>query len=1042
MVRRAEAARSLLAAAGALALIATLLLTGLVAYSRQVVAAGVAGTVAAAAPGESSVLAGGSAGTGAADLDRRDAAVRARFTAGLGGRPVGVYAAGYSAGRQLTGRTGDAVPDSGGVVYGSVVFLQDLPRHATLSAGSWPRPGARPVQTAVGEGAARVLGLEPGDRVPVTDRLTGKASALVVSGIWRPVDDRDAYWRLAPDVSAGVAAGTATYGPLVVDRADFVRDFARSASASWLADVDLSGAGVADLRRVADAADAQRRSLPGATGLGTSGYVDSGLSGLADQLSRADLVGRSALVTPVLLVSVLSGLALVLVAVLLTEHRRAESALLRARGATAWQLAGLSAAEAVAVALPAALLAPPLAAAAVHLAGERGWFGLGQPGSWWPGPGLWLVALAAAAGCAIAITAPVLRGGTYVEDLMARSRPNRRAVVQRAGADLLLVAVAVLGWLQLRQYSSPLAAGVSGGLGIDPLLAAAPTLGILAGATLALRLLMPAARAAERVLGGRRRFAALFGMWQAGRRPHAGPVLLLALAVAAGTVGWCLAATAQRSQIDQAGHDVGADLRVVEQSGAAPAGRAEALAALPGVTRVLPGWREGITGAEQGSADLIAVDAAAAGDAVRVRSDLYDGGPRALATALTGARTTAPVLALPAGRRLTGRFSITGALAFDGDGAPTLTAVLTDPAGTLTRVPLIGGGTFSAELPAPDGGPLRLAGFIAGVDTFSFDPLQLTVSRLAVDGRPVTLDDRWSVASRQQAAPAKVQGGTLTAEVDGYGAGRTQFAVVRTVQGRPVPVVATPAARDQLHLSPGGQTKLHLGGGDVPVRLTGTIAAVPGSANAAALLVDLPSLRSALFYQAGLVHDTQEWWLAVPADRHDEAAAGARRLPGLTVLDRRSIAAASATDAYGVGGRTALFVAAIGALILAAAGILVDVRTTARRRIGELAVLHTLGAGPRLLARSLMTEQAFLAGTGVLAGLAVGVGVAATMAPLVVLTPQATRPVPEPLLVVDWWRAGGTALLLFALAVGLSAVTGSALRRRLATARLHLGADK
>ena len=89
-----------------------------------------------------------------------------------------------------------------------------------------------------------------------------------------------------------------------------------------------------------------------------------------------------------------------------------------------------------------------------------------------------------------------------------------------------------------------------------------------------------------------------------------------------------------------------------------------------------------------------------------------------------------------------------------------------------------------------------------------------------------------------------------------------------------------------------------------------------------------------------------------------------------------------------------------------------------------------------------MTEQAFLAGIGVLAGLAVGIGVAAAMAPLLILTPQGARPVPPPFLVVDWWRAGGTAALLLLLALGLSALAGSTLRRRLAATRMHLGADR
>jgi len=151
------------------------------------------------------------------------------------------------------------------------------------------------------------------------------------------------------------------------------------------------------------------------------------------------------------------------------------------------------------------------------------------------------------------------------------------------------------------------------------------------------------------------------------------------------------------------------------------------------------------------------------------------------------------------------------------------------------------------------------------------------------------------------------------------------------------------------------------------------------------------------------------------------------------------LAATAGSEPYGVGGRSALFAAAVGALLLALIGIAVDVRATARRRVGEFAVLQTMGAGSRLLARSVLAEQAFLAGLGVAVGLAVGVGVAATMAPLVILTPSADRPEPLPVLEVPWLPVGATAGTLFLVAMVLSGVVAATLGRRLAIARLRIG---
>jgi ABC-type antimicrobial peptide transport system permease subunit len=165
-------------------------------------------------------------------------------------------------------------------------------------------------------------------------------------------------------------------------------------------------------------------------------------------------------------------------------------------------------------------------------------------------------------------------------------------------------------------------------------------------------------------------------------------------------------------------------------------------------------------------------------------------------------------------------------------------------------------------------------------------------------------------------------------------------------------------------------------------------------------------------------------------------------VPGLRVLDRANQAATAGREPYGIGGRSALFAAALGALLLALIGIGVDVRATARRRVGEFAVLQTMGAGSRLLARSVLAEQAFLAGLGVLVGLVVGAGVAATMAPLVILTPAADRPEPVPVLQLPWLPVLGTAGALFAAAMVLSGAVAATLGRRLAIARLRIGDDQ
>ncbi|GIG88851.1 hypothetical protein Pen02_37870 [Plantactinospora endophytica] len=1065
MFRRARGAKSLLLAATGATLIATALLTGLASYSREVVDSGTERAVASASQEERSILVRGTAGGTREGLAERDDAVRARVADGLGGVPVDIAGAGYAAGRQFSGNTGNAVPDSQGLVFARVVFLDDLPEYARLTDGEWPDPGARQVQTAIAEPVAGILGARVGDEIPITDRVTNRITRVTVSGIWQPRDSRQPYWRLVPEVADGVATGSATYGPLVVDRADFLDHFIANASAGWLVEPDLAGATTASLGRLGEAAGRTAASLPADTGLGSSGLVTTKLDQLVQRLDRAGLVGRSALVTPMLLVVVLGGYALLLVALLLTEQRRGEAALLRARGAGRGQLAGLATREALLVVLPAVAIAPVLATELVRLADRTP---LLAAAALHLSPRLdtraWLIAALAAAGCALAMLGPALRrGGSYVGEMASRSRPSRRTVAQRAGLDVALVALAVLGWLQLRQYSSPLAGSRSdGALGIDPLLAATPTIGVLAGAVLALRGLPPMARLAERYVDRRSWTGTMLGMWQAGRRPHAGPVLLLALAVAVGTLAWCLAATSERSLTDQADHQVGADLRLVEASGVAPPARTGQLAELSGAELVLPAWRDSPRlGTDALPAGMVALDVADAERVVRLRDDLVDGDAAGLFAGMTDSRVTAPVVALPDGtRRLTGQITTTGTGGSARNPVRT-TAVFTEPHGGHLRVPL--GASydgeplrFSVALPESPAAP-KLAGF--AVDTLG--PSGYVVDWRLTDLRAAPADGTgtavgladvggWQVVERSGNTTAASAGPngltsryTLPERAGTWGFNSpVSFAVAVSPERDEVPVVATPEALAALRLGVGEQTVLVLGGGAVDVRITGTLAAVPGVPESAALLVDLPSLSTALFHERGIVGAPEEWWLATRPDQHAEVARAAAALGGLQVADRVEVASRAGTDPYGVGARAALFAAALGAILLAAVGITVDVRATARRRVTELAVLHTLGAGPRLLARSLLVEQAFLAGIGVLVGLGVGIGVAATMAPLVILTPSAERPVPAPLLDVAWLPATGTAAVLLLLALGLSGLTAATMRQRLAAAQLRIGEDR
>ncbi|MEW2427620.1 ABC transporter permease [Micromonospora sp. NPDC047644] len=1057
--RRAREARGLLVAAVIAALVAIALVTGLSDYNRRAVDAGQRALVAASPAEERGLLVSGSGGRDAAEFATRDKAVRAEFAGGLGGVPVSVTAARYGTGRELTGDLGQIPRTADEPVFANLGTFADLASHAELTSGAWPSPGANPVQVSLPERVAGALGLTVGERVPVRDRATERRGELVLAGTWRPRDPADAYWLLAPGVGAGSAGSGTSYGPFTLDPADFAATFPGSVSASWLAQPDLGAVDTADLPAVRKALAEAVTAVPEAAQLGSSGQTVTKMPQLLDRIGRADLVGRSSLATPLLLILVLAGYALVLVAALLHEDRRPQTALLRARGAARRQLAGLAAREATLVIAPAAVLGPLIAGEALRYIRPGGSGDLYTAGG--NATLVWAAAAATAAGCLVAMVLPTLRGaGTYVADMAARSRPNRAANVQRASVDLVLVALAVLAWVQLRRYASPLA-GSGGQLGLDPLLVAAPTLGVLAGAVLALRVLPPLTRFAERFVDRRPWTATMFGMWQAGRRPHAGPVLLLALAVGGSTLAWSLISTGERSQVEQAGHTVGADLRVTERSGGAPPTRAGELAALPGVDRALPVWRDEIrVGRENLPVTVIGVDPATAPGVVRLADRLGDGSVSEQYQRMIDGRGTPAGVELPTGAR-----AITGTVRTPVSSAArsvkvAVTLLVTSSDGLALRLPAAnadGDGRatrFSVRLPDVGGARLRLAGFEADGGLAAGNAYRLQVDGLAVvdaDGtsRPADLSGDWMLtAPGVESTPVRTTAAGFAAvhSVEVIPGGQfayqppTRFAVVAGGESRPAPVLMTPQVREALSLNVGDTVDLTLPGVTMPVHLVGELSAVPTTSTAAGVLLDLPAAVDAMIRSSGAVRPVPEWW--VGAADTNAAAQAVSALPGVTVLNREAAIEAAADDPYWRGSRTGMLAAALGAVLLALVGLVVDVWATARRRLGEFAVLHTLGATPRLMARALLAEQTFLAGIGVGVGLLLGTAVGATMAPLVILTPAAGRPTPPAAFVLPWVPIGLTAVGLLLAALAFSAFIAAGIRQRVAAVQLRIGGER
>ncbi|MFE6225131.1 FtsX-like permease family protein [Streptomyces sp. NPDC057854] len=496
----------------------------------------------------------------------------------------------------------------------------------TLVGGAWPKAG-RPggvLEAALPQEAAKRLRTGPGTVLVLTDRLAEKDLRVRITGVYAPADVTDPYWLLDPAGGRGVrTVSFTTYGPLLADPSVLASGAVTAGETAWLGSADFSGLDTGGIAPLREAAEREvRRLAEDTTAFGTTIDAVTGLPTVLAQTERALAVSRSTLLIVAVQLVLLAAYALLLVARLLSTERSGETALLRARGGSRRRIAGLAAAEALLLALPAAVAAPLLSGPLTRLFAERSALSsLGVRLDTSPSATVWLVAVAVALVCAAAVVAPALgaRDGDAVS--LRKARGGTLPWPVRAGADVALLLVAGIALWQLQR--TPEAA--ADGSGIDPVLVAAPALALLAGTVLTLRLLPPAARLAERRAAAGRGLSAALAGWQFSRRPlrGAGPVLLLVLAVAMGMLAIGQSNSWERSQHDQADFRAGAEVRVLG-TGPGDPGRAARLAAVPGVREVTPVHRTAMDLAGR-TASVLAVDSGRLAGAMLLREDLAGG---------------------------------------------------------------------------------------------------------------------------------------------------------------------------------------------------------------------------------------------------------------------------------------------------------------------------------------------------------------------------------------------------------------------------------
>nr|MBA3944859.1 hypothetical protein [Herpetosiphonaceae bacterium] len=146
----------------------------------------------------------------------------------------------------------------------------------------------------------------------------------------------------------------------------------------------------------------------------------------------------------------------------------------------------------------------------------------------------------------------------------AWARPSREAGWRRWQLDVLLLLFAAWAWWQLQRSGGSLITTPNGVVHIDLLVLAAPTLLLIVGALLFLRLFPFVARGLGIILRRRRGLVPALSTWQLARNPvlYGRLVLLLTLTVGLGVYSQIVNGTITRSQVRHALDVAGADVRI------------------------------------------------------------------------------------------------------------------------------------------------------------------------------------------------------------------------------------------------------------------------------------------------------------------------------------------------------------------------------------------------------------------------------------------------------------------------------------------------
>lgn len=917
--------------------------------------------------------------------------------------------------------------------------LQDS---ATLISGRWPRSaadGARPgtpIEAVLFDNTARLLKLKVGSHEHLGTEL-GRFNApeldVTIVGIVHPLPDagwdRDVLGGTGFDPSPEDSAYAKTvdaYGPFLVTLDDLLGSRSDLARLEVTAHPDLSAPTEGGLDRLTDAVLGADRRLAGT--LADRVEVERVASPLPQTLladrDQQELTAGEVLALALIGV-LLTAIALALAGRLTTGVRAEESALFTALGTSRGQSAYVSAIEAAVLAGLAAILSVPassvLHSLLTHLPPLTG-AGLATR------PAVTLPQVLVIVGGVLALA--LLHVGLAVRPATdSGDRRTRRELLARSGADVLLFALAGVGWWQLQ--SQPAA----GGSRADAVRVLAPALLLTAGTALALRLVPPALRQAERLAGRSRGTVLPLAAFQAARRPQAYAAgLLIGLSCAAATFGTAFAATWDTSQHDQADLAVGTDLAITLNAPPVPGQSAAVVAATGGTVSPVAGQNIAVgqwLGGEGDAPYLVGLDTRRAPALLRGRVDTSWADvarPLAPPAPVTGPALPKGATLVFSGKRAEGEVSVIPRLLLqDADGLRT---PCSGP-----PIPLDG---HRHEVPdcAPTDG-LHLVAVALSVNGGSWDTpptdLDITMTLPAGSDSPAPWSARaaFPEAGQLTGAHASATGSTvhLTAGVQFQEVADSTRVLVATAfpDPGPVPVAVSASFARDVSAHPGSKLNLTFTTTPVAAVVTEIVPTIPSAPGASAALADIDTLSRALVTHGQFDSPVTGWWAGDP--RSDAMAkAGDLHLGEVTTRTAETARLTGSPARASLPAVLRVLVAA--AILLLLGGVVLHVACDVQLRALEVARLRGLGMSRRDIRAALLGEHTAVLLPLLIAGALIGALATWVVAPLLIRSDTGAAPVPRAL--AEWpWAAEGAllGLLLVGSALAVLAVVTIQARR-------------